>query len=74
MLDVEREAKMNDQDTMAQLRLQLKLAQEDIYHHEFTAEEMMCELENLININEMYKDNIKALEKVIEDKNKVIQD
>ena len=45
---------MNDQQTVQKLRLELRFAQEDIYHHEFTAEEMMCELENLININDMY--------------------
>ena len=45
---------MNEQETMAKLRVELKRAQEDIYHHEYTAEEMMCELENLININDMY--------------------
>ena len=70
---VEKEQTLATKEMLVEMKAKLNEAEQDNFAHEFTEEQLECELEGLLGINDMYQDTIKGLEGVLKDKDAQIK-
>ena len=74
MVHVEQQQSYENKEKIIQLNDTVHQLEGDIQGYKFSADQLECELENLLKINDMYQDTIKELKNVIEKKDRIISD
>ena len=74
MTNIEKEQILQNKEIISNLETRCRQYEGDFNQYKIQADQLESELDNLLQINEMYQDTIRQLEEVIENKDLVIQD